>query len=78
MADYDTQDMEVDFMWKDQDSRTGGCPSLSRVIKGPDGYVVVGKKNIGAGTLAQIPEIGDDEAAVFVPANVLDRLRQIT
>lgn len=76
MAHYDTEGMETEFMWKDLDSRTGGCPSLSRVIKGPGGYVVVGK-NLAASTRAQIPEVGDDETAVFVPANVLDRLREI-
>jgi len=75
MAHYDTRDMEVQFMWKDADSRTGDCPSISRVVRGPDGYVVVGK-NISP--RAQIPEVGDDETAVFVPANVIDRLREIT
>jgi hypothetical protein len=69
--------MEIEFMWKDEDSRTGGCPSISRVIKGPRGYVIVGQ-NLDDCVSSQVPEIGDGESVVFVPANVLDRLREIT
>jgi hypothetical protein len=68
--------LRTEFMWKDKDSNVGDCPSLSRVIKGPDGYVVVGKK-VDAETRAQIPQVGDDEIAVFVPANVIDRIRDL-
>lgn len=64
---------KIEFMWKDEASRTGGCPSISRVRQGPDGYVVVGKKT-SPEVRAMIEEISDDEIAVFVPANVLDRL----
>lgn len=59
--------MEVEFMWKDADSRAGGCPSISRVTKGSEGYVIVGKQ-VDAATRAQIPEVADDEVAAFVPA----------
>lgn len=65
---------KIRLMWKDTGSRTGGCPGLHKVEQGPEGYVVVGK-NTNPSLRAQIPEIGDDETAVFVPANVLDRLR---
>lgn len=65
---------KIKFMWKDGDSRTGGCPGLHVVEEGPEGYVVVGK-NTNPSLRAQISEIGDDETAAFVPANVLDRLR---
>ncbi len=65
---------KIKFLWKDGDSRTGGCPGLHIVEEGPEGYVVVGK-NTSPSVRAQISEIGDDETAVFVPANVLDRLR---
>lgn len=61
-------------MWKDGTSGTGDCPSLSRVTDGPEGYVVVGKK-LDAETLPKVRQVGADELAVFVPANVLDRLR---
>jgi hypothetical protein len=65
---------KIKFLWKDGDSRTGGCPGLHQVEEGPEGYVVVGK-NTDPSLRAQIREISDDETAVFVPANVLDRLR---
>lgn len=65
---------KIKFLWKDGDSRTGGCPGLHKVEEGPEGYVVVGK-NTDPSLRAQIREISDDETAVFVPANVLDRLR---
>ncbi len=65
---------KIRFMWEDEDSQTGGCPGLHEVEEGPDGYLVVGK-NTDPSLRAQIAEIGDDETAVFVPADVLDRLR---
>jgi len=65
---------KIEFMWKDEASRTGNCPGLHRLKEGPAGYVVVGKVT-DPSVRAQIAEIGDDEVAVFVPANVLDRLR---
>jgi hypothetical protein len=65
--------MKIQFLCKDAGSNIGNCPSISRVVEGPAGYVVVGK-NIDPATRAQIPEIADDETAVFVPANVIDRI----
>jgi hypothetical protein len=35
--------LKTEFMWKDDTSNVGDCPSISRVIDGPEGYVVVGK-----------------------------------
>ena len=62
-------------MWKDKDSNVGNCPSLSRVVSGgPAGYVVVGK-NLDAETLVQVPQVASDETAVFVQANVIDRIK---
>ena len=58
-------------MWKDSGSNVGNCPAL---YKTDDGYVVQGKV-IDAITLTQLRDLGDDEMAVFVPANVLDRLK---
>jgi hypothetical protein len=65
----------IEYMWKDTGSGGGGCPSLSKT-HGPDGYAVVGKI-VDAETLAKIPQIADDETAVWVPANVLDRLKDL-
>ncbi|RZU48584.1 hypothetical protein EV385_0301 [Krasilnikovia cinnamomea] len=58
------------FMWKDGVSVGGNCPALYEV---EDGYVVQGKV-LGPGEIAQLRDLGEDEVAVFVPANVLDRL----
>lgn len=68
--------MKIEFMWKDQGSNVGNCPSLSRVIEGAAGYVVVGQA-VDAATRAQIPDLGAGEVAVFVPANVIDRVRDL-
>jgi hypothetical protein len=68
--------VKVVFMWKDESSRTGQCPSISRVTEGPEGYVIVGKK-VDAAVRAQIPEVADDEVVSFVPANVIDRIKEV-
>lgn len=63
--------MLLKFMWKDIDSGASGCPSLYSV---EGGYVVQGVK-LDADARAQLQQLADDEDAIFVPANVLDRLR---
>lgn len=68
---------KIEFMWKDSNSNTGDCPSLSRV---PGGYLVTGKA-VGEKTQAMVAGfagVSHDEAVVFVPDNVLDRLRTVT
>ena len=66
--------MQTVRMWKDEESGIGDCPSLNRVTEGPAGYVIVGKP-VDAATRAQIPEVGTDEVAVWVPPNVIDRMK---
>ena len=65
--------MQIRFMWKDSGSNVGDCPAI---YEAPGGYVVQGKKLDGE-TSAQLRDLGGDEIAVFVPANVLDRLRDL-
>jgi len=65
--------MNLTFMWKDGDSGAGGCPALYST---EGGYVVQGIKLDGA-TRKALRDLADSEDAVFVPANVLDRLREI-
>jgi hypothetical protein len=62
---------EIRFMWKDRGSNIGDCPALYEV---DGGYIVQGKL-LGDQTRGQLRDLGNDETAVFVPANVLDRLR---
>src|ERR1035441_2979882 len=64
-------DMELEFMWKDAGSHGGNCPAMYRT-KG--GYVVQGKV-LDAETRAQLRDLGGDEDGVFVPDNVIDRIR---
>lgn len=65
--------MKIQFLWKDAGSGGGGCPALYRA---PGGYVVQGLK-LDAETRAQLRQFADGEDGVFVPANVLDRLRDL-
>ena len=65
---------KLTFLWKADDSRTGNCPGLHRVEDSIGGYVVVGT-NTDLSVRELIAEIGDDETAVWVPADVLDRLK---
>lgn len=62
---------QIRFMWKDEESNIGDCPALYEV---DGGYVVQGKV-LGDQTKERLRDLGKDETAVFVPANVLDRLR---
>lgn len=62
---------DVEFLWKDSGSGGGGCPSLSRV----DGGYLVNGIPVDEETRAKIPHLGDGEVTVYVPDNVLDRLR---
>jgi hypothetical protein len=65
--------MKIRFLWKDDDSQQGNCPAI---YEAPGGYVVQGVA-LDAETRAQLRNLADSEDAVFVPANVLDRLREI-
>lgn len=58
-------------MWKDDGSNVGNCPAL---YEAPGGYVVQGKQ-LDDETRAQLRDLGADENAVFVPANVIDKIR---
>ena len=63
--------MKIKFMWKTGGSNVGNCPAM---YEAPGGYVVQGKL-IDDETRAQLRDLGGDETAVFVPADVSDRIR---
>jgi hypothetical protein len=65
--------MKIEFMWKDSGSGGGGCPAI---YSAPGGYVVQGTK-LDPETRAQLRQLADDEDGVYVPSNVLDRLRDL-
>lgn len=60
-------------MWKDQFSNLGDCAALYRA---PGGYVVQGQR-VDAQTRAQLRDLSGSEDAVYVPGNVLDRIRDV-
>jgi hypothetical protein len=63
--------MKLTFLWKDADSVGGDCPALYET---EGGYVIQGIK-LDDATREQLRQLADGEDAIFVPANVLDRLR---
>ena len=65
---------DLEFLWKDGGSGGGGCPALYRT---DGGYVVQGI-TLDDETRRQLRQRADNEDAVFVPANVLDRLRDLS
>ena len=64
--------MRIVKLWKDGNSKSGQCPAL---YEAEGGYVVQGKI-LAPSDAAQLEQVGSDELAVWVPANVLDRLRE--
>lgn len=65
--------MQIRFMWKTRNSATGNCPALYRA---EGGYVIQGKK-LDPVTRAQLRDVGGDEDGVFVPADVIERIRDL-
>ena len=63
--------MQIQFMWKTEGSAVENCPALYRA---PGGYVVQGKV-LDAETRAALRQVGSDEDAVFVPADVIERIK---
>ena len=63
--------MQIQFMWKTRESATGSCPAM---YKAPGGYVIQGKR-LDDATRAQLRDLGGDENAVWVPADVIDRIK---
>ena len=63
--------MEIKFMWKTDGSAIENCPAL---YEAPGGYVVQGKV-LDAETRARLRQLGSDEDGVFVPADVIDRIK---
>jgi hypothetical protein len=61
------------FLWKDRDSGGGHCPALYET---DGGYVVQGVKLTDTDR-DQLRNLADTEDAVYVPRNVLDRLRNL-
>jgi hypothetical protein len=63
--------MQIKFMWKTDGSAVENCPAI---YKAPGGYVVQGKA-LDAETRAQLRQLGSDEDGVFVPADVIEKIK---
>jgi hypothetical protein len=61
---------DLEFLWKDEGSQVSDCPALYEC---EGGYIVQGK-TLDLDTRGALRQLSSDEDAVFVPANVLDRL----
>jgi hypothetical protein len=61
----------IEYLWKTDASAGGNCPALYRV---DGGYVVQGKK-LGRRTRRRLRDLGRDETGLFVPADVIERIR---
>ncbi len=66
--------MTIEFMWKTDSSNTGNCPALYRA----DGGFVVQGKRLSEEDTAKLRDLDAGETGVWVPADVLDRLRETT
>lgn len=64
---------KLTYLWKDGASIGGDCPALYAT---DGGYVVQGIK-LTDDERTQLRNLADSEDAVFVPANVLDRLKSL-
>jgi len=63
--------MHIEFMWKTDGSAVENCPALYRA---EGGYVVQGK-SLDEQTRAQLRQLAGDEDAVFVPADVIEKIK---
>lgn len=66
--------MKLEYLWKDPNSQNGACPALYRA---DGGYVVQGVV-LDDETRAQLRDVAANEDAVFLPAAVLDRLKELS
>jgi len=64
--------MELRFMYKTRDSNISNCPAMYEVTSAEGGYVVQGKR-LGLRDRRKLRDLGRDETAVWVPADVIER-----
>lgn len=65
--------MHSELTYKADGCAGNDCPAIRTVTSPGGGYVVIGKK-LNPADRAAIPGIGDGEDAVWVPADVGERL----
>jgi hypothetical protein len=65
--------MRIEFQFKTADSLVDECPARYKVIDGKGGYVIQGKR-LDDATRAMLRQIANDEDAVWVPADIVERI----
>lgn len=63
--------MELRFQRKTRESNIENCPARYEVVSGEGGYVIQGKR-LSPKERRQLRNLGRDETAVWVPADVID------
>jgi len=63
--------VELRFQWKTTDSMVENCPARYEVVSAEGGYVIQGKR-LTRKERRQLRNLGRDETAVWVPADVID------
>ena len=64
--------MQTELQYKTPSCAGGDCPARRKVTSAEGGYVIIGKL-LNAADRSRIPGIGDDEDAVWVPADVIEQ-----
>jgi hypothetical protein len=64
--------MDIEFQFKTGGSAVEGCPARYKVTSAEGGYVVQGVK-LSSEVKAHLREFADDEDAVWVPADIIER-----
>jgi hypothetical protein len=62
--------MKLRYQWKTSTSMVENCPARYEVVSAEGGFVIQGKR-LDAETRAQLRNLGPDETAVWVPADVI-------
>lgn len=66
--------MDLEFLWKAEDSRSGNCPALYKAANG--NYVVQGWR-LDEQTRGNLRDLAEQETAVEVPADVIERIARL-
>ena len=71
---------EIEFMWKTRDSATGSCPAqykVNGIMDGRSGGYIIQGKRLSNAARARLRDLGEDEDAVWVQDDVIDRNRDL-
>ncbi len=64
--------MQTELQYKTGGCAGGECPARRKVTSAEGGYVIIGKR-LSPADRAQIPGVGADEDAIWVPDDVIEQ-----